>query len=240
MKKILIQSLPIIATLYSVLLGAQNIEADKPYQYPHSLQKGNFVLSIGANLFSYLDKNQDQFIYYALEETSRYFNIKTGLSYTLSDGKQLGVAFRYKRSYTHTKYENSASDTVEYIDNLDSYTANVFYGITKPIFQSQRYFLISDPGISFERSVSNDERLFDNQISYNTKKTTAVAIGLNVGVLVLLSKKMSLQATVGPVGIGYRFDDFSTNDIDSGNNESFFIRMSPSILNFEFSVSRYF
>jgi len=58
--------------------------------------------------------------------------------------------------------------------------------------------------------------------------------------MVFLAPKMSAQASVGPVGIGYKWEKFYLNDEANGSTSNFFIKMTPNLLNFEFAISRYF
>ena len=58
--------------------------------------------------------------------------------------------------------------------------------------------------------------------------------------MVFISPKMSVQATIGPVGAGYEWEDFEVDGEPDGSTSDFFIRMSPDFLNLEVSISRYF
>lgn len=206
----------------------------------YAFQKGKFALSLGANLIFDQTKNTDEFFYYAIDEQTKRSNFKLGASLFLNERNSIGVAFRYRNLYSNVLYENSVGDTVNYEEKFKSYVASIFYGIVKPFANSKRFFLVSDPSINFGQSLLEGKRSLDENSDDSRQETFYISLGLNAGILVLVSNNMSVQATVGPVGVGYKIDSYYLNNEPNGVNDSFFLRMSPDILNFEFSISRYF
>jgi len=87
---------------------------------------------------------------------------------------------------------------------------------------------------------TKSDRTFEGSKEFSSSKRYAVSIGLNVGIIVFHSPKMSAAACVGPVGMGYQWENFYLDNENNGSNANFFIRMTPDLLNFEFAISRYF
>ena len=202
--------------------------------------KGGFLFSIGTNLNTFVTKNEDQFVYYVLDEKDTRFNIKLGFGYYIKDTHPIGFGFRYYYDQTASIYENPIGDTIHYNALTREYTTNIYYGITKSLFKSKRVFLISDPSIFYTFSNTHTDRSFEKNTEFSRSVMHAISVGLNVGVMVFLAPKLSAQAAVGPVGVGYQWENFYLNDEPNGSNDSFFIRMTPNILTFEFAITRYF
>lgn len=219
---------------------AQENDESKNDSTFYAFEKGNFYLSVGANFSSDVSKNSDEFIYYVIDEKEDNFNIKLGFGYMIKDGKSVGIGYRYKSKSINTLYETSIGDTINYQEKTREHIANISYGMIKPLFGSKRVFMISDPSIFVGSLVYDGIRTTDDIFTTSRTESISVSAGLNVGVLVLPFEKMSFQATVGPVGAGYKIDNFHLNGESDGSTSSFFLRMTPDLWSFEFSISRYF
>ena len=236
-----LQKTLILALFFSgYFLSAQDSTTLVVNKYYNSLSKGNFILSLGTNLNTYVSKNEDQLVYYVLDEKNTRFNIKLGFGYYIKDSNPVGAGFRYYYDKSSITYENAVGDTINYNERTNEYVTNLFYGITKSLFNSKRVFIISDPSLFFSIGNTKSDRTFDNVTEYSRSDTYSISVGLNVGVMVFLAPKMSAQASVGPVGVGYQWENFYLDDKPNGSNANFFIKMTPNILNFEFAISRYF
>lgn len=120
------------------------------------------------------------------------------------------------------------------------YVTNIFYGISKSLFGSKRVFLISDPSLFFTVGNTDSYRSIDGIFEQSESHLKSISLGLHVGLQVFLAPKLSAQFAVGPVGLGYQWEEFELDGAPNGRTDSFFVRMSPDILNFNFSMSRYF
>lgn len=233
-------SATLLIVLMSVLLHAQgNTVANDSIKY-NSLDEGNYFFSIGTNLGTNTSKNRDDFIFYTIDEKNSNFNIKLGFGHYIKDNTPIGFGFRYKNFKTDLVYENTTSDTIHYIEKENQYVSNIFYGITKSLFNSKRVFFISDPSIIFGIGNLKAERTLDESTEFSKSTKYDVAIGLNVGLMVFLWPNMSAQFNLGPIGAGYQWEDFYLNGEPNGTASDFFIRMSPDLFSFEFSISKYF
>lgn len=211
---------------------------DNPFA--ESLKKGKMFLSVGANLFTDVTKNQDQFTSYTLDESDQQFNVKLAYGYFIKDTHPIGVGFKYVNNNFESTYETLLLDTVNYSERNNDYIINIFYGVTKPLFGSQRIYLISDPSFFFTGGNTRSERLIDGNTDYSKTVRNEIALGLNVGALFFLWPNMAAAVSVGPVGFGYKWENYFLNGEQNGSSDSFFIRMSPDLFTFQFTISRYF
>ena len=213
----------------------------EPNPYIESLKKGKRFLGVGANLFTDNFQNQDRLTAFILNETDRNFNIKVVGGYFIKDMKPVGIGFKYVTNELSTTYETLLLDTVDYTEINNSYIFNAYYGITKPIFDSKRFYIFSDPSLFFTGGNTKSERTTgDGQTEFAKTVRNELALGLNVGVLFFLFPNMAVGASVGPVGIGYRWENYFINEEDNGGSSFWFIRMSPDVLRLQISVARYF
>jgi len=141
-------------------LTAQDSTTMVANKYYNALCKGNFILSLGTNLNTYTSKNEDQLLYYVLDEKNTRFNIKLGFGYYIKDTNPVGVGFRYYYDKSNIIYENAIGDTINYNELTNEYVTNLFYGITKSLFNSKRVFMISDPSLFFSVGNTKSERTF--------------------------------------------------------------------------------
>lgn len=229
----------IICSLASSFLIAQEDTSDK-LAYAEGLKEGNYMFSIGFNFGQFINKNEDEFIYYVLDDKAVKYNIKLGFGYQFKDLKSVGVGLRYYHDDYQVTYENVVGDTISSSNFERRLTTNLFYGISKPLFDSKKVFFISDPSLFFTVGNGESTREFEGESQMGESKLFSMSIGLNVGLQVFLSPKMSTQISVGPVGVGYQWEEFTLDGVPNGSAESFFARMSPDVFNLEFSVSRYF
>jgi len=206
----------------------------------NSLEKGNYLFSIGANVGTTTFKNEDELIYFILNEKESKFNIKLGFGYFIKDYTPIGVGFRYKYYDSKLEYETVVGDTIQYNERENHYISNIFYGISKPIFESKRVFFISDPSLLFGYRDLKSERTLEEITEYTKSNTHDITLGLNVGLMVFLWHDMSAQMVFGPVGVGYQWVNFFLDDEPIGTTSDFFIRMTPDLLNLSFSISKYF
>ena len=192
------------------------------------------------NFGQYVTKNEDNFIYYTIDEKNIKYNVKLGFGYYINDNKTVGVGFRFINDENDITYENAVRDTINTSSHEKSYVTSVYYGISKPLFGSKRVFFISDPSLFFTTGSTEVERNLDELTEFSKSHLKSISIGLHVGIQAFIAPKLSAQFAVGPVGVGYQWEEFTLDDEPNGTAESFFIRMSPDIFNFEFSISRYF
>ena len=202
--------------------------------------KGYYAFSVGMNVGQYTSKNEDAFIYYILDESNIKYNVKLGFSYNIQDNKAVGVSFRLVNDDTNILYENAVGDTINTNTLERYYSVGAFYALSKPLFKSKRVNMISDPGIIFSTGSTDTNRTFEGISEQSESNLKSISIGLHVGIQVFLAPKLSTQFAIGPIGVGYQWEDFTVDDLPNGSTESFFVRMSPDILSFEFSISRYF
>ena len=102
-------------SLFSSLLNAQEIElTEKEDITIGSLQKGKFMLGIGAYLDEERRKNEEDFTSYILDEKNSNLNIRLSMGYFDQDRKAFGMSFRYIRNNTQTKYLDLSRDTLNY------------------------------------------------------------------------------------------------------------------------------
>ena len=225
---------------YSTPCFAQDSTSVLSINPSEGLNKGNYAFTVGMNFGQYTSKNEDAFIYYILDEENVKYNIKLGFAYNVKDGRQVGAGFRYINDDTSIEYENAVGDTINTTSFERRYVTSIFYGISKSLFGSKRVFLISDPSLFFTAGNTDSSRTIDEISELSESTVKSISIGLHVGLQLFLAPKLSTQILVGPVGFGYQWEDFEMNGEPNGNTDSFFVRMSPDILSFEFSISRYF
>mgnify|MGYP003670949384 CR=1 FL=1 len=244
MKTIFKISILSVLLLQANLSYSQKIEKDSLRVIKDStfyaFEKGNFFVSVSANFKTNISKNSDEFFYYIIDEDTKNYNFKIGAGYMINDRRSIALAYGHSYAYINTLYETSVLDTINYEEKTRSNFARISYGVTKPIFNSKSVFMISDPGISFERSIFDGKRFFGEEITNNRTESSAVAMGINVGLLVLIFKKMSFNGTIGPIGAGYKVDHFYLDGKSDGTSSDFFLRMTPDIWTFRFAVTRYF
>jgi len=203
-------------------------------------RKGYYAFSVGMNFGQYTSKNEDAFIYYILDEKNVKYNVKLGFSYNIKDNRAIGLSFRMVNDDTNILYENAIGDTINTNSLERYYSVGAFYAITKSLFKSKRVHMISDPGLVYTIGSTDATRTFEGISEQSESSLRSISIGLHVGLQVFLAPKLSTQVSVGPVGVGYQWEDFTLDGDPNGSTESFFVRMSPDILSFEFSISRYF
>lgn len=223
----------------TVYVVREPVEVANPYM--ESLKKGKMFLGVGANLFTDNTQNQDRLTAYVLEESDRNFNIKLAYGYFIKDMKPVGIGFKYVTNELTSTYETLLLDTVNYTEINNDYIFNAYYGATTQIFGSKRFFLFSDPSIFFTGGNTKTERTTgDGNTEFSKTVRNELALGLNVGVLFFLFPNMSFGASVGPVGLGYRWENYFINDEDAGGSSFWFIRMSPDLLRVQFTMATYF
>jgi hypothetical protein len=225
---------------YSTLCLAQDSTSVISINPSEGLNKGFYGLSVGMNFGQYTSKNEDAFVYFILDEENIKYNIKLGFSYNIKDNRALGVGFRFLKDDRATLYENAVGDTIKTNSDERRYVTNIYYGISKSLFGSNRVFLISDPSLFFTTGSTDSNRTIDGFSEQSDSTIKSISIGLHVGLQVFMAPKLSAQIAVGPVGLGYQWEEFELDGEPNGSTESFFVRMSPDILSFEFSISRYF
>lgn len=204
------------------------------------LEQGKYSFSIGVNFGQFINKNEDAYTYYILDDKNIKYNVKLGFGYNVRDMKNVGIGLRYYHDKYDIEYENVVGDTIMNSSLEKRLTTNLYYGISKPLFGSSKVFFISDPSIFLTFGSGESNREFENVNEISKSSTFAISVGLNVGLQVFLSSKMSAQMAVGPVGVGYEWESYTLNGDPNGSSENFFARMSPDIFNLEFSISRYF
>ncbi len=204
------------------------------------LNKGNIGFSVGVNFGQFTSKNEDAFIYYILDETNLKYNFKLGGFYNIRDQKNVGVGFRYYHDDTKIEYENAVGDTIKSTSLEKRYVTSVFYGISKPLFGSKRVFMVSDPSVFFTTGSTDSSRELEGISELSKSTLRSISVGLHVGLQVFLAPKMSSQVLIGPVGAGYQWENFELDGVPNGSTDSFFVRMSPDVWSFEFSITRYF
>ena len=114
MEKSVQKILALIFFVAGYSLSAQDSIPLVANKYYNSLSKGNFILSLGTNLATDVNKYEDQFLYYVLDETNTRFNIKLGFGYYVKNTNPVGVGFRYFYDKSQITYENAIGDTVNY------------------------------------------------------------------------------------------------------------------------------
>ena len=238
MKKV--KLLSIVFYFFLSHLNAQGSEDNNENPFTESLKAGNMFLGVGTNLFTDVTRNQDVLDYYVIDETDRRFNLRVVWGYFIKDTNPVGIGYRYKTNKLNTTYENALTDTITYEEIRNSHVFNIFYGITKPLFDSRRIYFVSDPSIFFTAGNTKSNRTLDEITDYSRSNNYELSLGLNVGVMVFLWPNMSASATVGPIGLGYKWEIFYLNDVSNGNVQNFYIRMSPNLLNLQFTIARYF
>ena len=206
----------------------------------NALSKGKHFFGVGTNFNTSVAKNEDDFIIFILDEENTRFNIKLAFGYNIRDNHPVGIAFRHFYDKENIVYENTLRDTISSNSVRKDYITNIFYGVTKPLFNSKKVYLISDPSIFFGFGNTKTNRSLEGESEFSASYRYSVSLGLNVGILVFLSPKMAVQATIGPVGAGYEWENFELEGESNGYKSDFFVRMSPNLLNLEFSISRYF
>jgi len=226
--------------IYSTPCFAQDSTSVISINPSEGLNKGFYAFSVGMNFGQYTSKNEDAFIYYILDEKNIKYNIKLGFSYNIKDNRAVGVGFRFINDDTSILYENAVGDTINTNSLERRYITSIYYGISKSLFGSKRVFLISDPSLFFITGSTDSDRTIDGISEQSESNLKSISIGLHVGLQVFLAPKLSAQIAVGPVGLGYQWEEFELDGESNGSTESFFVRMSPDILSFEFSISRYF
>ena len=225
---------------YSTPCFAQDSTSVISINPSEGLSKGYYSFSVGMNFGQYTSKNEDAFIYYILDEQNIKYNIKLGFAYNIKDNRSLGVGFRYINDDTTIEYENAVGDTINTSSLERRYVTSLYYGISKSLFGSKRVFLISDPSVFFTVGNTDSSRTLDGISELSESTLRSLSIGLHVGLQVFLAPKLSTQILVGPVGVGYQWEDFTLDGEPNESADSFFVRMSPDILSFEFSISIYF
>lgn len=225
---------------YSTSFFAQDSTSVAQINPSEGLGKGFYAFSVGMNFGQNTSKNEDAFIYYILDEKNVKYNIKAGFSYNIKDNSALGIGFKFINDDTSILYENTVGDTINSNSQERRYVTNIFYGISKSLFGSKRVFLISDPSLFFTAGNKDSSRVLDGIFEQSDSHSKSISLGLHVGLQVFLAPKLSAQFTVGPVGLGYQWEEFEVDGIPNGRTESFFARMSPDILSFNFSMSTYF
>ena len=225
---------------YSTPCFAQDSTSVISINPSEGLSKGYYSFSVGMNFGQYTSKNEDAFIYYILDEQNIKYNIKLGFAYNIKDNRSFGVGFRYINDDTTIEYENAVGDTINTSSLERRYVTSLYYGISKSLFGSKRVFLISDPSVFFTVGNTDSSRTLDGISELSESTLRSLSIGLHVGLQVFLAPKLSTQILVGPVGVGYQWEDFTLDGEPNESADSFFVRMSPDILSFEFSISRYF
>ncbi len=225
---------------YSMPFFAQDSTSVMSINPSEGLNKGFYAFSVGMNFGQYTSKNEDAFIYYILDEKNVKYNIKLGFAYNVKDRRQIGVGFRFINDDTSIEYENAVGDTINTTSFERRYVTSIYYGISKSLFGSKRVFLISDPSVFFTTgNIESSRTIYEiSELSESTLRS--LSIGLHVGLQLFLAPKLSTQILVGPVGVGYQWEDFKLDGEPNGSTDSFFVRMSPDILSFEFSISRFF
>lgn len=219
---------------------AQDSIAVKPVNPSEGNSKGYYAFSVGMNFGQYTNKNEDAFIYFILDEKNIKYNVKLGFSYNIKDNRAVGVSFRLVNDDNNILYENAVGDTINTNTLERYYSVGAFYAVTKSLFKSKRVNMISDPGIIFTTGSTDATRTFEGISEQSESNLRSISLGLHVGLQVFLAPKLSAQVAVGPVGVGYQWEEFELDGEPNGDAESFFVRMSPDILSFEFSISRYF
>lgn len=226
--------------LFSGSIFAQDSTSVDSISPSEGLKKGNYSFSVGMNFGQFTNKNEDEFIYYVLDEKNIKYNIKLGFAYNIKDNRAVGVGFRFVNEDTSILYENALGDTISTNSLERRYITSVFYGISKSLFGSERVFLISDPSLFLTVGDKDSDRTVEGITEHAESHLRSLSLGLHVGIQVFLATKLSAQVLIGPIGVGYQWEDFTVDGEPNGSAESFFVRMSPDILNFEFSISRYF
>lgn len=225
---------------FSFIICAQSTDANDQIDSFKPFAKGNFIFGVGTNFNTEVSKNEDRDINFIIDEQDKQFNIKIGLGYVIADDHPIVLGFRYFSDKLNSIYENVIGDTISANSLEREFIVNLGYGINKPIFNSKKVYITSDPSIFFGIRKNESDRTANDIFELTESRRYSVSAGLNVGLLVFISPKMSVQATIGPIGAGYEWEDFKVDGEPDGSTSDLFIRMSPDLLNLEVSISRYF
>ena len=118
------------------VISAQQLQDSTRVSPIEGLEQGNFFLSAGFNFNELVTKNNDEFIFYILDDSNTRYNVKLGSGYMVEDMRSVGVGFRYFYDKYEVTYENAGGDTIRSTSRSTKAIGNIFYGISKPIFDS--------------------------------------------------------------------------------------------------------
>ena len=138
------------------------------------------------------------------------------------------------------KYTTVLGDTINYSEKSNNLIYSLFHKYMYPIFGSRRVYLVTLPELSYEHGISDRFRSDGLTETFSQKRSNTISAGFHVGILVFPFSGFSLEAKVGPLGIGYGWENFYENDITSTSAQNFFINLSPKLYMFNFIFSSYF
>jgi len=206
----------------------------------NSLKKGTFTLGIGGFLDENRIRNQEAWSYYILDEKKSQMNIRFSASYFMSDRKAVGLSFRYIRKHNTTLYTDILGDTTLYDERENGYDMNLFYKIHNPIFGSKRVYFIMQPELAYKLTITNTEREYGNVLSLNETRKHRISAGFQVGVLLFPFEGFSLEAKLGPLGVGYSWENYLEEGDNISNSQNFFVHLVPRITSVSFVMTKYF
>lgn len=236
----------ILLTLLLLFFIAGNITAqesvilEEDTSLISSLKKGRFMMGIGGNLNSHVRKNEDDYIYYTLDEKLTFMNVKAYFGYFYKDHKAAGLGFRYSRDFIRTKYVTTLGDTVNYAERYNAYESSLFQKKLTPVFGSKRVYMVTMPELSYRIGISNRNRV-DYVGETNTRvEAHTISAGIHIGFMVFPASGLSLEAKVGPLGVGYTWEGFVEDKVKHTNAQNYFVNLSPKFYMFSFVFTSYF
>lgn len=223
--------------LITFISNAQIDSVFVPEQNVKSIQKGKITLGVGAYLTHDLRQNEDDIFSYIITEKDNQLNIKISMGYFAKYGVLNGIGMRYERRNFETVYLDLFGDTIYYADKENIYSPIIFRKYYQPIFSSKRFFFITQPELAYARYTSIRNRTDYYTESKSTTKGNSVSLGFQIGILAFPLPNFSLEARVGPLGLGYTWEHFEEDGVRTSYNEYFFIHLTPRwyLINFVFT-----
>ncbi len=206
-----------------------------------ALRKNTFSTGFGVAVKQDNAKNQDLLIYYVNDETTFNAMLRLYFAYFLRDQQALGLEFRYENDRSDLDYAGTLSASTKSNDKSNAYSAALFYKFHTPIFGSRRIYFITQPQLSYRLSFT--ERTYDDGLDpvVTTESTGHErAAGFMVGIAIFPLADFSLEAKLGPLGVGYGWEQYTENGQPRGTTQNYFVRISPDFWTLNFSFATYF
>lgn len=238
MKQLLLLLITVI--ICNLAISQSNSLLEKDSLTIASLKKGKIMLGLGAYLTDDTRRNEDDIIYYIIDERENDINFKLQMGYFSDDYKVTGIGFQYRRNNNHYLYTTLLGDTVKYDELTNNFRIDVFRKYYSPIFGSKRVYLITQPEISYAHSKADRFRADLSGDIHSSSYSNTISAGFQVGFLVFPMSGFAIEGRVGPLGIGYNWEFFDQEGNNTINKESFFIHLQPRWYLINFLFTSYF
>ncbi|MFI3294702.1 MAG: hypothetical protein R3Y19_01635 [Rikenellaceae bacterium] len=241
MKRLLFSLLVIFTTLAAI---AQPM--DRGIKKSVFMPKGQWFAGGSA---SYLEVTGDDYDFLMINNIeAKAFTLSTKLmvGYTLSNNVAAGVSFSYDRTMVQidnidlSLSEDMVFGVSDYYSIQHIYTGTAFLRTYISLGDSKRFGLFNDVRFNFGAGQGKIFSGTGDEMVGTYEKITQMGMTLSPGISVFATNFMSVEASIGILGLSYSRTEQVTNQVYEGSFESLSANFKINLLSIALGITLYF